>query len=272
VTAGSTADLASAVASVKGWYHTIELAPGVVTPGWFDLRRVLDRLPWPELAGRRCLDVATWDGCLAFEAERRGAADVVAIDIASHDDWDHPPRERAANLAVQEAVIGEKGRGFDVARAALRSAVRREFRSVYDLRVSEVGRFDLVICGSLLLHLRDPFRALAAIREVCDGWFLSIEAIDLRSSLVHRRQPMFRLVGAAGQWLLPNLAAHRRMLETAGFDPVRTVRPFAEPYGPAHPPVGATPLSWLSRRLSAQLLGGHGVPCSAVLCSPHDDS
>src|SRR5687767_5141990 len=28
------------------WYQMLELAPGLVTPGWFDLRRVVDRIPW----------------------------------------------------------------------------------------------------------------------------------------------------------------------------------------------------------------------------------
>jgi 2-polyprenyl-3-methyl-5-hydroxy-6-metoxy-1,4-benzoquinol methylase len=34
--------------------------------------------------------------------------------------------------------------------------------SVYDLSPERVGRFDVVVCGSLLLHMRDPARALEA--------------------------------------------------------------------------------------------------------------
>jgi tRNA (mo5U34)-methyltransferase len=45
------------------WWHTIEVAPGVVTPGWWDLRPTAERLPWPgPLDGLRCLDVGTLDG------------------------------------------------------------------------------------------------------------------------------------------------------------------------------------------------------------------
>lgn len=33
-------------------YHTIELAPGTVTPGLFDLRPVVERTPWPEVADK----------------------------------------------------------------------------------------------------------------------------------------------------------------------------------------------------------------------------
>ena len=42
---------------------------------------------------------------------------------------------------------------------------------------SGVGSFDVVILGSLLLHLRDPVRALEAIRSVTNGVFMSVEAV-----------------------------------------------------------------------------------------------
>src|SRR5688500_6101672 len=41
------------VAAQPFWYHTIEVHPGVVTPGWFDLRLIVDRLPWPDVRGKR---------------------------------------------------------------------------------------------------------------------------------------------------------------------------------------------------------------------------
>src|ERR1700692_3668441 len=34
------------VASLE-WYHTLDLAHGVVTPGWLDHRSILDRIPLP---------------------------------------------------------------------------------------------------------------------------------------------------------------------------------------------------------------------------------
>ena len=73
-------ELHGQVADVQ-WYHSLELAPGVVTPGWFDLRPMAAKLPWPTLTGLRCLDVGTFDGFWAFEMERRGAREVVAIDL-----------------------------------------------------------------------------------------------------------------------------------------------------------------------------------------------
>src|SRR5690349_7423314 len=73
------------------WYHTLELAPGLLTPGWFDTRAAVSEVPFPaDLRGKRCLDVGTFDGFWAFEMERRGAEEVVAIDILDPRQWDWP--------------------------------------------------------------------------------------------------------------------------------------------------------------------------------------
>ena len=64
-------DLRRRVAA-ESWWHTLELAPGVTTPGWWDLRPTATRVPWAgSLSGLRCLDVGTMDGFWAFEMEHR---------------------------------------------------------------------------------------------------------------------------------------------------------------------------------------------------------
>lgn len=63
----------------RPWYHTIELAPDVVTPGWFDCRPVATRVLPASCEGLRCLDVGTFDGVWAFEMERRGALGRAAL-------------------------------------------------------------------------------------------------------------------------------------------------------------------------------------------------
>ena len=262
-------DLRATIAAQPLWYHTLELAPGVVTPGWFDVRPVVDRLPWPDLAGKRCLDIGTYDGFLAFELERRGAAEVIATDIAGHDDWDWLPRDlaRGADKELSE-IAGEKGGGFRIAAEALGSSVRREVCSIYDLTAERFGTFDVVVCGSLLLHLRDPFRALAAVRSVCSGLFLSAETIDLPLTVSHPRRPSMHLVGSIGQWAIPNAAGHAAMLEIAGFDVIDRSKPYAIPYGPSHPPSDHRPKQLLHAALQRTIGGRLGVPTHAVLCRP----
>jgi tRNA (mo5U34)-methyltransferase len=166
------------------WYHTMDLH-GVVTDGWFDLRSVVGRLPWPDVAGKRCLDVGTFDGFLAFELERRGAAEVVCTDVPSHADWDHLPLERANALAFWDEHGGEKGAGFAIAKDVLGSSVQREWVNIYELSPERLGTFDVVVCGTLLLHLRRPFDAIEAVASVCRGEFLSCEQIDPLLTITH---------------------------------------------------------------------------------------
>ena len=253
------------IAENKLWYHTIEVEPGVETPGWFDLRPILDRMPWPDVAGKRCLDVGTYDGFLAFEMERRGASEVVAIDLADHSQWDWPYAKRRLGPETLAAMAGEsKSAGFEIAHELLDSKVERREINVYDLSPDALGSFDVVVCGSLMLHLRDPVRALEAIRSVCGGSFLSAETIDPRLTLL-RRAPAARFrAGEAGQWWVPNPAGHRRMVEAAGFEIVESTRPYAVAFGAGHPRPGTRRTKALSRVVGWL----HGVPHAAVLARP----
>lgn len=264
--AEGSGELAAAVAANPLWYHTIDLAPGVVTPGWFDLRPIVDRMPWPDVTGKRCLDVGTYDGFLAFELERRGAAEVVAVDISDHELWDWPAALRAKGPAYLASVAGEKGRGFEIARQALDSSVEKVECSVYELDPARMGRFDVVVMGSLLLHLRDPVRALEAICGICDGALLSADAIDPVLALRARRTPAARLVGQDVQWWMPNPAGYRQLIELAGFAIERSSKPYAIPLGTGHPHrrrFGG------ARGLATRLVcGGAGNPHAAVLARP----
>src|SRR5688500_549283 len=95
-------------ARARDWYHTLELAPGVVTDGLFDMRPYVDRFELPErMDGMRALDVGTFDGFWAFEMEARGAH-VVALDLDSEADIDYPPRRRPS-------TFGPRGETFKLA-------------------------------------------------------------------------------------------------------------------------------------------------------------
>src|SRR5437763_12747613 len=137
-------------ARAQKWYHTIELAPDLVTDGWFDLRPYVPRYGLPDsLAGKRALDIGTWDGFWAFEMERRGA-EVVALDLDDEHDLDWPPRKRPATYSTTP-----RGAGFHLAKEILGSRVERITRSIYNATPEELGHFDLIFCGSVVLNLRD---------------------------------------------------------------------------------------------------------------------
>jgi tRNA (mo5U34)-methyltransferase len=263
-------DVRAAVAANTLWYHTMELRPGVVTPGWFDLRPIVDQMTWPDVRGKRCLDIGTYDGYLAFELEKRGAAEVVATDISDHALWDWPYELKVQGPERLAAIAGEKGAGFEIASRALGSAVKKITVSIYDLRPDLVGTFDVVVCGALLLHLRDPVKAVESVRSVCTGSFLSAEQIDPWLTLLHRRKPVTNMsgIGEHMQWHVPNRAGHVQIVRAGGFKIERTSRPYSVAFGPAHPVPPRTFAILRKKAISQLVTGGFGVAHQAVLARP----
>ena len=254
------------------WYHTLDIAPGVTTEGWFDLRHCLDAMPWPDVAGKRCLDIGTYDGFLAFEMERRGAAEVVAIDVEDHLLWDWPPDYRDPDLQRDIGFGGPpKGAGFRLAAELLESKVQWRALSIYDLDPAVIGTFDVVVCGSLLLHLRDPIRALEAVRSVTDGVFLSSEQVEVWWSIFGRKTPLFKLRGSGKdcQWWLANSAGLHQMVHAAGFAVEAVSEPYVVRYN-HHPKPSPTPAHLADRvAIWAQSRDWHaGILHRAVLGRP----
>lgn len=134
------------VAAHGRWFHEIEVAPGVVTPGEDSNRLklpILDELGLPRDArGLRALDVGCSDGYFSFELERRGA-EVVAVDF-----------------------VPETATGFALAKRLLASRVEYRADNVYALDAGRYGTFDVVLLLGVLYHLRKPLAALDAVRGV----------------------------------------------------------------------------------------------------------
>lgn len=200
----------------RSWYHAIELADGYVTPGWFDLRPFVEHYGLPaDMGGMRALEIGTWDGFWAFEMESRGAQ-VVALDLDRESDLDWPPRRRPATWSSER-----RGDGFRLAKEIRGSQAERIEMSIYDATPEGLGTFDLVFCGSVLLHLRDQLLALERAANLCRGTFISAEEYDRPSSLLPF--PVARYHAdrdKAVVFWLPAIRTWRRMIWTAGFDRV----------------------------------------------------
>jgi hypothetical protein len=147
--------------------------------------------------------------------ERRGA-EVVALDVDEEHEYDWPPRRRPETF---EPI--DRGAGFRLAREILGSNVERVSCSIYDAEPEKLGTFDVVLCGSVLIHLRDQLLALERIAGLCHGTFITAEEYDPRSGLIPF--PVSRYLAdrdAAVVFWLPAAKTWRRMLWTAGFDHV----------------------------------------------------
>ncbi len=151
-----TQEIINLIKNVEFWYHQIELAPGIVTPGVNDsltVLRKLEALGLPDdCSGLRVLDIGCRDGFFSFAMEARGA-DVIGVDYAPSSTT-----------------------GFDVAARVLDSKVTYIVENVYDLDPKKYGRFDAVFFLGVLYHLRNPLLALDRIRQMLNpGGLLFVE-------------------------------------------------------------------------------------------------
>jgi tRNA (mo5U34)-methyltransferase len=208
------------------WYHTIELAPGVVTPGLVDTRKYVRHYGLPDnMAGLRALDIGTQDGFWAFEMESRGA-EVLAINHPLRN-MDHPPRWRHLDSGAGLSSC------FHVAKEILGSRVEYVGLDVCQLRRDDVGTFDFVFAGSVLIHVRDQCLALERIAEVCRGTLVSAEPYDRVSGVFPFPVSRFEAnrLNRAGRfhWVYhwkPSARTWKQMIWGAGFDSVRRHKRF----------------------------------------------
>jgi len=201
------------VESESYWFHRIELFPDLVTPGWSDPK--VDKLPHfglpNDMRGMRVLDIGCAEGYFSFEAERRGAQEVVAID------------------SFPDSV-----RRFNICRNALGAKATAYLHNVYDLSPRAFGTFDAVFFFGVLYHLRNPVLALEKIASVCTGALLLQSAnfeipgkMDVPLAKFHpfgmqsgtREKPMF---DPTVFWL-PNAECAWAMVSHVGFQNVETL-------------------------------------------------
>lgn len=138
------------------FYHCIEVAPGVVTPGiegYMRPQRVaLEAMERIDFTGQRVLDVGCRDGLFGLEAERRGASEVIGIDSD-------------LSRAAVEFIIPHLG-----------SNLKMFEMNLYDLTPESFGLFDVVIFPGVLYHLRYPIWGLHRVVSVLrDGGTILIE-------------------------------------------------------------------------------------------------
>lgn len=211
----STSDLQAQIDQIT-WFHSIELAPGVVTPGLDSTRDRLDLLQIPaDLRGRSVLDVGAWDGFFSFEAERRGAERVLATDSFA---WD------GTNWSTKA--------GFELCRSALSSSVEDQTIDVLALSPDALGgRFDVVLCLGVLYHMKHPLLMIERVASVTGELLILETHVDMTWT---RRPAMAfypdRLGVDPTNWWGPNPEALTGMLRVAGFDHVEIVTPDTATY------------------------------------------
>lgn len=197
----STDELRRRAAEIR-WYHSMDIGRGIRSVGVNEPEHLVPRLHLPDLHGKTVLDVGSWDGFFAFEAERRGAERVLATDSFSWsgEGW------------------GTKA-GFELARESLGSQVEDREIDVMDLSPEAVGTFDVVLCLGVLYHMRDPVGALEHVSSVCHDLLVVETEVGM---LLHRRPaalyyPTLEMNDDPTNWWAPNPAAVMSIMKGFGF-------------------------------------------------------
>jgi tRNA (mo5U34)-methyltransferase len=207
------------------WYHRIALPHGVETPGWAPVDAAAYRIP-ERLDGKRVLDVGAWDGYWSFEALKRGAREVVAIDDFS--DY----------LGVLKESDRRTWQNFDLCRELLGfdpERCQRHEMSVYEVSAARLGQFDVVFFFGTFYHLRHPLLALDKLGAICtDEIYVESAILDdyspYRGGLGHgypdgqmvmEFYPRDEYGENLTNWWVPTLACLGNLVGSAGFPRVK---------------------------------------------------
>lgn len=226
------------IRSCPEWYHSIELAPGVVTPGRAPIEvwsGTLRKLQLPDLRGKSVLDIGAYDGFFSFAVEKLGAARVVALDdyvwctdmVAYMEDWRKAreagtliPSPRNSRHWRPDELPGK--RPFDAAREILRSNVEPVVGNFLTMDVAQLGQFDVVLFLGILYHLEEPLTAVRRVAEfLAPGGFLGIEteAVEIPGApdaAFFEFFPGNELNNDASNWWAPNEKAIEGLVTAAG--------------------------------------------------------
>lgn len=231
----------------RTWFHTIEIFPGLRTPGDEDTITKARHMRIPEdLTGKSVLDIGAYDGYFSFEAERRGASRVLATDDWT---WNWPGSDARRNFELVRDVLGSNVQSHEV--------------SVEALNVAEVGgRFDVVLFLGVLYHAPDPIGYLKNVRKVTQGVAIIETLVDLLDVPVPAAAyyTAASLNGDASNHFGPNTAAVEGWLLEAGFSRVVAFPPWhTEPEYAIDMADKANPGRRLRRRLGRWQRSGRQV-------------
>ncbi len=244
--------LADEYTEAHGWWHSIDLGEGVVTKGYKSTEHLTDELKamrFPDVRGRSVLDIGAWDGFYSFEAERRGASRVVALD---HFVWclDTPaqhayvercrqqgikpqPYETVAEIWRPTELPGK--RGFNLAHEVLESKVEAVVDDFMTVDLEKLGSFDVVFFLGVLYHMKDPIGSLERLRKMTrEVAVIETEAMEIPGCSEKEVWESFssdQLHGDITNWFAPNAMALQGMCRAAGFREVEVTRGPA-PFGP----------------------------------------
>ncbi len=203
------------------------------------LARELLEMDFPDMSDKTVLDIGAWGGFFSFEAERRGAYRVRAVDFYSWVTdfqklhlWSEcmkkegktpnhysPPEDEVYDF---RNLPGRKP--FDLQRELTDSKVEPIVCDFMDINPCTFGKSDVVLFLGVLYHMRDPFGGMRKIYELTN----EVAIIETHALYCPEREelPLWEFYSAdqinhdSTTWWAPNVQGLVDMAYAAGFSRV----------------------------------------------------
>ena len=158
----SKEEILKKISQVPFWWHYIEIGHGIVTSGHQGgennpgiSKKLLAGLRLPDsFAGKTVLDIGAFDGLFSFEASKRGASRILAIDNFDHLAKEGKHLERGFEpLKIAQEILAADN-------------IECKEMDVMDICTEKIGTFDITLFLGVFYHLKNPFLALEKIASV----------------------------------------------------------------------------------------------------------
>jgi hypothetical protein len=167
------------------FYHTVDLPGYGLLEGEWDLRAgIRAYLGDVSFPGQRVLEIGTASGFVCFHMESQGA-EVVAYDLSEEQSQDIVPFARYDHrkaAAAHKDHIRKINNAYWLGHRAHQSRARVVYGTVYAIPEA-IGPVDIATFGCVLLHVRDPFLALANAARLTRETMIVTEPLVIRSWL-----------------------------------------------------------------------------------------
>lgn len=180
------------------WYHVMDLGFGFSTPGYGfgNLIPVAALMKNVRLENKRALDIATFDGKMAFLMENLGA-EVVGVDFFQRD----------TILSLIEFYGSNVKCGFGID--------DKDIPLIFD----KFGYFDFVLCAGLLYHVYSPIDVILGVRKFTrnGGYAIFESACTLDSKNITMRFNRNDIYKDMSTIWVPSIACLRYLVKYACF-------------------------------------------------------
>jgi SAM-dependent methyltransferase len=206
------------------FYHTMDLPEVGTIEGKWDLRgRLKEYIGGVDVAGKRVLDVGCASGFLSFGMEQMGA-EVVSFDADIAERVHMLPFPESDYIKDYEkwkagtnTFLFMLKNSYWFAHRLLKSKNKACYGDIYGLPEG-VGMFDVAVVGQILIHLRDPISALAAVAKHTNDYLVIAEGMvdsDETKAVFHARA---NRGGPEWLWWQYSTGMYKELIAILGFE------------------------------------------------------